>query len=106
MSEGSELMEMKLMDTPVVTADRVMKSVVFWRETLGETTSWADMSVPIMLKSAAMSPRGDGYFPKEKKTLSQRRQRGTWTKTVNNDRNSRIDDGATGRPTPLPPGKK
>jgi hypothetical protein len=67
MSEGSELIEMKLMDTPVVTADRVMKSVVFWRETLGETTSWADMSVPIMLNLALMSPRGDGYFPGGKK---------------------------------------
>ena len=41
--EGRGLIEMKLMDTPVVTADRVMKSVVFWRENLGETTSWADM---------------------------------------------------------------
>jgi len=106
MSEGSELMEMKLMDTPVVTADRVMKSVVFWRETLGETTSWADMSVPIMLKSALMSLRGDGYFPGGKRKLSQKRQRRTWTKTVNNDGDSRIDDGATGRPTPLPSGKK
>jgi hypothetical protein len=72
-SEGSELMDMKLMDTPVVTADRVMKSVVFWRENLGETTSWADMSVPIMLNPALMSLRGDGYFPGGKSChMSQR----------------------------------
>jgi hypothetical protein len=70
--EGRGLIEMKLMDTPVVTADRVMKSVVFWRENLGETTSWADMSVPMMLKLAAMSLRGDGYFPGGRKSCHKR----------------------------------
>ena len=70
--EGRGLIEMKLMDTPVVTADRVMKSVVFWRENLGETTSWADMSVPMMLKLAVMSLRGDGYFPGGRKSCHKR----------------------------------
>ena len=69
--EGRGLMEMKLMDTPVVTADRVMKSVVFWRENLGETTSWADMSVPMMLKLAAMSLRY-GYFSGGRKSCHKR----------------------------------
>lgn len=69
--EGRGLIEMKLMDTPVVTADRVMKSVVFWRENLGETTSWADMSVPMMLKLAVMSLRY-GYFSGGRKSCHKR----------------------------------
>ena len=69
--EGRGLMEMKLMDTPVVTADRVMKSVVFWRENLGETTSWADMSVPMMLKLGLMSLRY-GYFAGGRKICHKR----------------------------------
>ena len=54
-SGGKEVTEMKLMDTPVLTVNRLMKSVVFWRKTLGETTSWADMRVPIMLNPALVS---------------------------------------------------
>jgi hypothetical protein len=74
MSEGSELIEMKLMDTPVVTANRVMKSVVFWRENLGETTSWADISVPIILNLALVPFKGDGNFPGGKNAVTKNTQ--------------------------------